>query len=146
MPRSVWVAGSDKDASPGLAARNLDIDIYQPWYHGNPKRPFIKGAPSLAYPGESIVVKSTDADEIQGVVMVRCGTSTHSFDPDQRYLNLKFQYVGDDILVVDMPPNNNILPPGPYLIYTLRRDQNPLGLPSYGAQIYIVAPHDPRHG
>lgn len=140
----VWVAGSDKDANPGLAARNLDVDIYQPWYHGNPNRPFIKAAPSLAYPGESIVVRSTFPDEIQRVVLMRCGSSTHAFDPDQRYLNLKFRHVVDDILLAEMPPSNNILPPGPYFIYTIRRDKNPLGLPSYGAQIYIVAPHDPR--
>jgi hypothetical protein len=140
----VWVAGSDKDASPGMAARNLDIDVYAPWYHGNPRRPFIGGAPSLAYPRESVVVKSTFADEIVKVVLIRCGSSTHSFDPDQRYLSLSFRYVVDDVLVVQMPPDNNVMPPGPYMIFTVRRDKNPLGLPSYGAQIYVVPEHDPR--
>lgn len=142
----VWVAGSDKDASPGLAARNLDIDIYEPWYHGNPNRPFVKAAPSLAYPNESIVVKSTFADEIQRVILLRCGSATHAFNPDQRYISLSFRYIVDDILLVQMPPDNNILPPGPYFIYTIRRDKNPLGLPSDGTQIYIVPEHDSKHG
>jgi hypothetical protein len=145
----VWVAGSDIDASPGADpsthdARNLDIDVYEPWYHGNPRRPFIKAAPSLAYPGESIIVKSTFANKIQRVVLIRCGSATHAFNPDQRYVSLAFKFIVDDILLVEMPPNNNLIPPGPYFIYTVRRDANPLGLPSYGAEIYIVPEHDPR--
>jgi hypothetical protein len=141
----VWVAGSDKDASPGMAARILDIDIYAPWYHGNPGRPFVTAAPSLAYPGESVVVKSTFADEIFRVVLIRCGSCTHAFNPDQRYLSLSFRHIVDDVLLVQMPPNNNVMPPGPYMIFTVRRDKNPLGLPSYGANIYVVPEHDPRH-
>jgi hypothetical protein len=144
----VWVAGSDKDAGGGPPARILDIDLYEPWYHGNPRRPFVKAAPSLAYPKETVVVRSTFADEIQRVVLLRCGSATHAFDPDQRYISLSFRHVVDDILLVQMPPDNNVLPPGPYFIYTVRRDSNPLGLPSYGAQIYIVPERDPRrpHG
>lgn len=155
----VWTAGSDHDARSGAGepppgnddARNLDIEIYEPWYFAEPGRPFITAAPSLAYPGETILVKSTFAGEIRRVVLVRCGTSTHSFNADQRMIELRFTHTRDNILLVVMPPNNNIIPPGPYLIFTIRvrrthtrplgdkpDKRRELGLPSIGTDIYIV--------
>jgi|SRR5215212_876855 len=142
----VWTAGSDHDARPGAGEpppgnddyRNLDIEIYEPWYFADPGRPFITAAPSLAYPGDTILVQSTFANDIERVVLVRCGTSTHSFNPDQRMIELSWTNPVDDNLLVVMPPNNNIMPPGPYLIFTIRRKMGTLGLPSSGTNIYIV--------
>ena len=132
--------------------RNLDIEIYSPWYVSQPGRPFITAAPSLAYPGETILVRSTFAKEIVRVVLVRCGTCTHAFNPDQRMLELAFTNPLDDNLLVTMPPNNNILVPGPYLIFTIRKPADAtdekvknLGLPSVGADIYIVKERDRDH-
>jgi hypothetical protein len=142
----VWTAGSNYDARPGGGEpppgnednRNLDIEIYEPWYFADPGRPFITAAPSLAYPGDTILVKTTFATEIERVVIVRCGTSTHSFNPDQRMIELRFTNPVDDNLLVVMPPDNNIMPPGPYLIFTIRHKLGTLGLPSSGTDIYIV--------
>jgi hypothetical protein len=152
----VWTAGSDRDAGRGAGApppgnidvRNLDIEIYEPWYYSDPGRPDIK-APSLAYPKETILVQSTYASEIERVVMLRCGTCTHAFNPDQRMLELAFSKAipddqDDQNLLVKMPPDNNILVPGPYLIHTIRRKAGTLGLPSKAAHIYIV--HEHAHG
>jgi hypothetical protein len=146
----VWTAGSDRNGGRGAGpppsnnppgnpdVRNLDIEIYEPWYVGDPGRPYITAAPSLAYPSTTILVKSTYAREIERVVLVRCGTSTHSFNPDQRMIELQFTNPVDDDLLVIMPPNNNIVPPGPYFIFTIRRKFGTLGLPSSGTDIYIV--------
>jgi hypothetical protein len=148
----VWTAGSNRDAGRGAGAppagnpdvRNLDIEIYEPWYAAHPGRPFINAAPSLAYPNETILVQSTFAKEISRVVLVRCSTSTHAFNPDQRMIELFFTNPVGDNLLVTMPPNNNILVPGPYLIFTIRRPSgskgkvNALGLPSFGTDIYVV--------
>jgi hypothetical protein len=89
------------------------------------------------------LVKSTFANEIERVVLLRCGTCTHAFHPDQRMVELRFTNPIDDNLLVVMPPNNNIVPPGPYLIFTIRRKMGTLGLPSSGTDIYIV-PEKPR--
>ena len=149
----VWTAGSDVDAGHGAGplpradARNLDIEIYEPWYFALPGRPYINAAPSLAHPGETILIRSTFAKEIVRVIVVRCGTSTHAFNPDQRMIELHFTHPlpDDDILLVTMPPTNNILVPGPYLIFTIRRPATgatpkiqQLGLPSFGTDIYVV--------
>jgi hypothetical protein len=56
-----WV---EREWRPGVATPNLDIEIFEPWYHDEPDRPYITAAPSLANPGETIYVESTYADEI----------------------------------------------------------------------------------
>src|SRR5262249_7074241 len=109
----VWVAGSDVNAGRGMTSRNLDIDLYETWYNGNPDRPEVAAAPSMTRPNETVLVQSTFAAEIERVVLIRCGSATHSFNPDQRYISVKYRYDGEDRLEVEMPPNNNILPPGP---------------------------------
>jgi hypothetical protein len=142
----VWTAGSDHDAGRGLAARNLDIELFEPWYYSDPGRPHITAAPSLAYPGETIYVESTFAGEIERVVLVRCGSCTHAFNPDQRLLELAFRHPTGDVLLVEMPPDNFIVPPGPYFIFTIRKKAGTLGLPSSGTEIYIVPEHPPKGG
>ncbi|MDD9381284.1 galactose oxidase early set domain-containing protein [Streptomyces sp. ZAF1911] len=144
----VWSAGgndnaatSDADAVPPHDdRRNLDIGLFEPWYHGHPDRPYITAAPSLACPGETIAVETTFASQIDRVVLVRCGSSTHSFNPDQRLVELAFEYVGGRALRVRMAPDNHILPPGPYLLFTLKELHGTPGLPSTGADIYVVPP------
>lgn len=128
----VWVAGSDKDAGRGVAAADLKIELYEPWYYREPGRPSITGTPDRFLPGETFDVHTTQADRIKRVAIVRCGTCTHAFDPDQRYVSMKFEYEGGDRLRVLAPPNNNIMPPGMYFIYTI----NDKGLPSDGVITY----------
>ncbi len=155
----VWTGGSDKGAGRGAGAppagnpdsRNLDIEIFEPWYVGDPGRPYINAAPSLAYAGETVLVRSTFAKEIDRVALVRCGSSTHAFNPDQRMIELAFNNPFDDNLLVTLPPNNNILVPGPYLIFTIRKPHgaegkaSTLGLPSFGTDIYIVEERKPEN-
>jgi hypothetical protein len=140
----VWTAGSSIDAAGGVATRNLDIEIYEPWYHGDPGRPYITDAPSLAYAGQTVTIKSTFANEIERVVVVRCGSCTHAFNSDQRLVELKFRHAGGDQLLVDMPADNNIFPSGPYLIFTIRKKAGTLGLPSSGTDIHVVPERDPN--
>jgi hypothetical protein len=140
----VWTAGSSKNSAPGIATRNLDIEIFEPWYWGNPDRPYINDAPSLAYPGTKIQISSTFANEIERVVVLRAGSCTHSFNPDQRMVELKFRHLGGDKLEVDMPADNYIYPPGHYLIYTIRHHAGTLGLPSFGTDIHVVTEREAK--
>lgn len=134
----VWTAGSSRNSAGGIATRNTDIEIFEPWYHGDPGRPYITDAPSLAPAGQTITIKSTFADEIERVVVVRCGSCTHAFNSDQRLVELKFRHAGGDQLLVEMPAEPNIIPTGPYLIFTIRRKTGTLGLPSFGTDIHVV--------
>ncbi|HET7443530.1 MAG TPA: galactose oxidase early set domain-containing protein [Solirubrobacterales bacterium] len=129
----VWTAGSDHDAGRGIAAAELRIEIYEPWYHHRPGRPEILAAPDRWGTGEQFSVRTTQADEIIRVALLRCGSCTHAFNPDQRYVTLKFDHTGGDELLVTAPPNGNVAPSGLYFLYTI----NQQGLPSAGTTLYV---------
>jgi hypothetical protein len=134
----VWTAGSSKNSAGGVANRNLDIEIFEPWYHGNPDRPFITDAPSLTSAGKTIEISTTFANEIERVTYVRASSCTHSFNPDQRLIELKFRHTTGDKLEVEMPATSSIGPPGLYLMFTIRHRAGTLGLPSFGAHVHLV--------
>ncbi|MFJ8015958.1 galactose oxidase-like domain-containing protein [Streptomyces sp. NPDC096339] len=128
----VWTAGSNHDGNPGVGTAEKKIEIYEPWYYGNPNRPEILAAPDRWVTGGRFVLRTTQASEIRRVAMVRTGSCTHAFNSDQRYVSLKFEYEGGDILNVTAAPNGNIAPSGMYFLYTI----NSQGLPSDGITIY----------
>jgi hypothetical protein len=133
----VWSAGSSINHASGVENANLDIDLFEPWYHGNPGRPEITSAPSWSMPQETLEIHSTFAEHIDRVVFVRCGSCTHAFNPDQRLIELEFEHSGGDELQVKIPPNNFIGPPGPYFIFTIRAWPGTPGLPSFGTEIFL---------
>lgn len=129
----VWTAGSDKDASAGISAANLTIEIYEPWYYDRPDRPEILAAPDRWQTGSQFTLRTTQAPDIIRVVMVRCGSVTHAFNADQRLISLEFSHQGGDDLLVTAPPNGNVAPSGMYFLVTINRDR----LPSAGTTIYV---------
>ncbi len=132
----VWTAGSDHDAGRGTGptgAAELRIEIFEPWYYGHPDRPEILAAPDRWLTGERFSVRTTQAGDITRVALLRCGSCTHAFNPDQRYVTLKFKHTGGDELLVTAPPNGNIAPSGLYFLYTINRQ----GLPSAGTTLYV---------
>lgn len=136
MPNgAVWVAGSNFDSKPGLNNRNLWIEIFEPWYFCH-KRPRLTAVPQAVCAGENFTIVSPDAGKIERVVLVRCGTATHNFNPDQRLVELEFEYDPADQLQVQAPPNSRIAPPGYYLLFVL--DEN--RVPSRGQFIRICRP------
>lgn len=70
-------------------------------------------------------------DPIVKVTLLRLGSMTHSFDSDQRFLDLPF-IVGIDIetgqpngqLAVTAPPNAFHAPPGDYMLFVFSRIGN----------------------
>jgi hypothetical protein len=132
----VWTAGSDHDAGRGTGpggAAELRIEIYEPWYHRMPNRPEILAAPDRWVTGQQFQVRTTQATDIVRVAMVRCGSCTHAFNSDQRYVTLRFDYTGSDELIVEAPPNGNVAPSGMWFLYTI----NSQGLPSEGITLYV---------
>ncbi|MFD4459617.1 galactose oxidase-like domain-containing protein [Nocardia sp. NPDC058480] len=132
----VWVAGGDKDGAAGIANANLTIEIYEPSYFGNPNRPEILAAPNRWLTGTTFEVESTQVSEnnIEHVIIVRCGSVTHAFNADQRLIQLGFNRIDGDRLKVTAPKDATIAPPGFYFMFTVNK-QN---LPSLGIKVYIT--------
>jgi hypothetical protein len=124
---SVLTAGG---GPPGPVV-NLNAEIYHPPYlfeqDGSGRfasRPVIAGHQPVRY-GNSFTVDLGGTRSIAQVVLVRSGSTTHSFDMDQRRVPLEFTQSGDT-LTVSGPANARIAPPGQYMLFVI--DGN--GVPS----------------
>lgn len=123
---SVWTAGSTHTGAdltnPDSATRETRIEVYQPAYGGN--RPQIEQAPWSITFDEIFSIEMANGDAMHRVVLIRCGSFTHAFDADQRYLTLPFQQAGTT-LGVRAPASPNLAPPGNYLLFVLRNEETP---------------------
>lgn len=125
----VWTAGSSKRGAPGnpdlASIAEKRIEIYSPPYVGQP-RPTIAASPAYVNYGAEFELQTPQAASIQRVAFIRCGSATHAFDSDQRYIALTFSRVGaTDRLRVTTPPHGNIAPPGQYMLWIIDSSGRP---------------------
>lgn len=135
MPNgAVWHSGSNRDCDPGPAGRDRTVEIYEPWYFCGP-RPVIAGTTSRACAGDAINIQTPDADLIDEVVLVRCGSFTHAFNPDQRVVSVPFRRSKStaNLLIAQLPRNSAVLIPGYYLLFILTEEH----VPSEGRFVHI---------
>ena len=135
MPNgAVWHSGSNRDCNPGMAGRDRTVEIYEPWYFCGP-RPVITGVTSRACAGERINIETPNAKKIDEVVLVRCGSFTHAFNPDQRLVSVPFEQSAKtgNLLTASLPNNSAVLIPGYYLLFILTKDH----VPSEGRFVHI---------
>ncbi len=116
---------------------NLNAEVYYPPYlfgaDGTPApRPIIATAPMTASPGQSIAIGTPDPASISRVTLVKTGSVTHSFDMDQRFIELPFAIDGDS-LNASLPANPFETPPGYYMLFVF----NQAGVPSEAAMLRI---------
>ena len=125
--------------NPSRGVVEPHMEIYTPSYllnaDGSPKpRPIIESVPGgpIGY-GQPFQVATSDAASISSVVLARLGTPTHSFDNEQRLVELAYT-AGDGALTVTAPPHGNIAPPGYYMLFIL----NSAGVPSVAQNVQIL--------
>ena len=125
--------------NPSRGVVEPHIEIYTPSYLLNADgsartRPTISSVPSgPVYYGQSFQVGTADAASISSVVLARLGTPTHSFDNEQRLIELTYT-AGSGALTVTAPPHGNIAPPGYYMLFVLNGD----GVPSVAQFVQIL--------
>lgn len=128
----VLVAGG---GAPGPLV-NTNAEIFLPPYlfdsSGVATRPVINIAPSEApYAGQVFVGYTSNAN-VSRVTLVKTGAVTHSFNMEQRFLELDFTNVGNGLRVT-MPESANLATPGHYLMFLL----NDHGVPSKGHMVRV---------
>lgn len=116
---AVHVTNAPKDSHP-------DAQIFTPPYlhPSRGPRPVITAAPQSVQYGQAVGL-TVDAASIAKVTFIRLGSTTHSFDQNQRINVLKFTTAGNT-LTVTAPPDANHCPPGYYMLFVL----NAKGVPS----------------
>lgn len=118
----VLTAGSNiNGANGGDDVKEYRIEVFSPDYVDAPDRPRIIDAPSTLTYGQEFAIATTRANRMQRVALMRCGTVTHAWDGDQRYVGLEFEAgsPGSSSLMAIAPPNGNVAPPGPYMLWVI---------------------------
>lgn len=127
---------------PGIDHRHLEIEIFEPWYVGRPDRPtFTLSSPEIGLGGD-VTIETPQAVGVSRVVLVRAGSATHSFNPDQRYVAVPFSLASPTSVVAHVPASSALLPPGPYLLFVLVDVVDGgtgaiLSVPSVGAMVTV---------
>jgi hypothetical protein len=116
---------------------NTNAEVYYPPYlfgaDGMPKaRPLLSGAPAVVEPRAAFSVRSPDAARVRRLTLVATGSVTHSFDRNQRYMELEFHAEGE-ALHAQLPANAFDTPPGYYMLFAL----DDAGTPSMARMIRI---------
>ena len=111
----VWHGGSTTAAE----ARNRNIDVFVPDYVSATGRPTITSCPDSISYGMPFPVDTPQANSIVRVALIRCGSVTHSFNSDQRYVVLNFNVADANTLIVQSPPHGNVAPPGYYMLFLI---------------------------
>ncbi|MGH9003005.1 MAG: galactose oxidase-like domain-containing protein, partial [Acidimicrobiia bacterium] len=150
-------ANNEKDPS---------FEIFSPPYLFRGERPSITYAPADVAWNSSFPIRTTRADEIVSVVLIRTPSPQHNLDSDQRAVELAFTSgpgsgvspdspgsgvspespgsgvsPGSDTLTAVAPPNGAIAPPGFYYLFVNRR--SPLGpVPSVARIVKVGAASD----
>ena len=111
---------------------NPTAEFYSPGYLFRGARPVIDSAPASVRYGRNFTIGTPDAGSIASVVWIRLSSSTHSKNFEQRYVSLDFTASGNS-LQATAPSNENIAPPGYYLMFVVDNDD----VPSEGAFIRL---------
>lgn len=142
----VWNASGTPN-SGNVNTNERRVEIYNPWYM-NPasSRPTITGDPIVSSiygsQGGTITITTPDAQQLDlirpasgkpnTVSLVRLNAVTHHYEPNMRLVWLKILSSNSNSVVVNMPLNANLAPPGYYTIHVLKN-----GRPSAGKIIKI---------
>ena len=129
---SVSVGGG---GAPGpLTNKNAEI-FYPPYlFSGNTRvqQPRWASSPDQITYGRSYQLRLDDARRVARVTMVKTGAVTHSFNNEQRFIELQFSQNGDTINAAS-PANAMLATPGNYLLYAIDTD----GHPSIGSVVQL---------
>lgn len=120
------------DGSPG-SELHPDAEIFEPPYLFRGGRPVVTAAPADVVYGGSFTVETPDAGDITDVWIVRHGSSSRSFNSDQRAVALDFTSAPGR-LTVTAPDSGIVAPPGRYLLFLV----NDSGVPSLGQRVRVM--------
>jgi hypothetical protein len=111
----------------------LRIEVYSPPYLFRGPRPTIAAAPAQCTYGETIQIASPEAGNIRWASLIRNGVTTHSFDTNQRIVDLDITSQGNGTIVARMSNEPNIAPLGFYMLFLVDND----GVPSVANWIHL---------
>jgi hypothetical protein len=136
----VLSSGSGEGGGIPFASSEFSAQVFNPPYlfnaDGSPAaRPSIISAPSTLSYRQSFLVQTPDAGSVTRGTLIRLSSVTHAFNMSQLIYHLTFTATGGTSLSATAPPNANLAPPGPYMLFLI----NGSGVPSE-AKMVLVGP------
>ena len=111
----------------------LRLEVFNPPYLFRGPRPTITTAPNSCAYGQTITIQSPQAGDIRWVHLMRPCATTHSFDSDQRLVEMDIISQGGGTIQASLINNPNIAPPGWYMLFLLDQD----GVPSVSSWVKV---------
>jgi Domain of unknown function (DUF1929) len=111
----------------------LRLEVYSPPYLFRGPRPTITAVPNSCAYGQTITIQSPQAGDIRWVHLMRPCATTHSFDSDQRLVEMNIASKDAGTIQAALTNNPNIAPPGWYMLFLV--DQK--GVPSVSSWVKV---------
>jgi hypothetical protein len=121
----VWTAGGNKHGGYArtdqynLDGRELRAEIFEPWYTKITGRPTVSTSTPRTLPRGgtfTITPGNISGSSVTKVALIAPGSVTHSWDGDQRYVELKITGRGSNFVNVAVPLDLGVLPAGQYMM------------------------------
>ncbi len=134
----VLSSGSGEGGGITYANSEFSAQVFSPPYLFNADgsaatRPSITSAPGTLGYGQSFDVGTPDAGSVTRGTLIRLSSVTHAFNMSQLIYPLNFTPAGSTTLRSNAPPNANVAPPGPYMLFLI----NGAGVPSVARMVTI---------
>jgi hypothetical protein len=126
----VITAGSN----PHRRDDELRLELFHPPYLFNGLRPFIESVPQELSYGETVEIQTPQAEDIKWVHLMRPTATTHSWDMEQRLVDLPIGHREFCRLRVTVPDESNLAPPGWFMLFVT----NWQGVPSVAKWIHLA--------
>jgi len=119
--------------------RDPSLEVFKPPYLFRGAQPVIKKVRGTIRNGSTFGIRTDiPSDAIESVMLMRFGSVTHLVDGDQRGVELPIKArKGRRLIMVAAPPNGDVAPPGPYMLFVNRKtDKGPV--PSRARSVMVV--------
>ena len=123
---------------------NLSAEVYYPPYlfaanGSRASRPLISNAPTWIDIGKTFGIDVANAASVSRVTLVKTGSMSHSFNMDQRFLDLTFKASGSHV-AIQAPTRAGEAPPGYYMLFVF----NEAGVPSIAKMLRMGIATNPN--
>ncbi|MGH3869686.1 MAG: galactose oxidase-like domain-containing protein [Pseudonocardiaceae bacterium] len=113
----------------------LRIEVYSPPYLSRGPRPTIDAAPTEWRYGQTVDISTPNAGTIQWASLIRPGVTTHSFNTNQRLVDLPITAQGGTTVGVQVTAEPNLAPPGWYMLFLTDTNR----VPSVAHWVHLAA-------
>jgi hypothetical protein len=126
--------GSQTNWLPPDPLEEERLEIFSPPYLFKKNvRPAIDNLQQEIVYGGAVAIQTAQAAKIQFASLIAPGLTTHSFNSNQRLVDLPFTVALPKTLNATVPANRNVAPPGWYMLFLTDTD----GVPSVASWVHL---------